>query len=243
MVDIHCHILPGVDDGPRTWEIAQEMCQMAAADGITHLVATPHANSEFDFDRAACQEALERLRELSGGEPELSLGCDFHYSYENLQDLLASPESYTINGGNYLLLELSDFSIPSNFGDRLLELGMAGLRPILTHPERNVLLQRRPETMLHWVAGGCLIQVTGNALTGRWGRAARNTVRWLLDRDAVHVVASDAHNTTSRPPQLSPACTLLAKWKGEERAQMLLEENPAAIVAGKAVPYFPALVG
>lgn len=242
MVDIHCHILPGVDDGAPTWEIAQEMCQIAAADGIRHLVATPHANFEFKFDRAAHQQTLDRLREVSGGVLELSLGCDFHFSYENLQDLFASPSTYTINGSNYLLLELSDFSIPANFDQQLYELISAGLRPILTHPERNMFLQQRPEMMLRWVANGCLMQLTGNALSGEWGRAAQKTARWLLDHDAAHVVASDAHNTTSRPPRLSPFRSLLTKWKGTERAQMLLDENPSAVVAGQELPYFPALV-
>lgn len=242
MVDIHCHILPGVDDGARNWELALEMCQMAAADGIRHVVATPHANFEYQYNRAAHQQALDHLRELSGGVPALSLGCDFHFSYENLQDLAASPADYTIGESKYLLIELSDYSIPASFDQRLFELISAGFRPILTHPERNALLQQRPAPMLQWVASGCLMQLTANALSGEWGRAAQKTARWLLDRDAAHVVASDAHNTTGRPPLLSPVRRLLTKWKGEERAEMLLEENPGAIVSGKDVPYFPALV-
>src|SRR6267378_2264227 len=107
--DIHCHILPEVDDGPKSWDAAQEMCRMAVTDGIMHIVATPHANNRYHYDRDYLSGLLEHLRGLVGDAPELSLGCDFHLSYENLQDVLASPERYVIGNTNYLLVELSNY--------------------------------------------------------------------------------------------------------------------------------------
>jgi len=106
MIDIHCHILPNVDDGPKSWEISQEMCRMAAEDGIEHIVATPHANERYKYDRQLLASELEYLKGLVGPAPKLSLGCDFHLSYENVQDVLITPERYTIEGSHYLLVEL-----------------------------------------------------------------------------------------------------------------------------------------
>src|SRR5262249_20936138 len=107
MVDIHCHLLPNVDDGPRSWDICLQMCEMAQADGIEHIVATPHANDEFRYDREALSRMLKELSQRVSGKLQLSLGCDFHLSYENLVEVLRNPSRYTISGTNYLLVELS----------------------------------------------------------------------------------------------------------------------------------------
>jgi len=106
MVDIHCHILPEVDDGARSWEMASEMCRLAVADGVDHIVATPHANHEYDYNREDLEQRLERLRNIAGGKPLLTLGCDFHFSYENIQDALQQPGRYTIGATRYLLVDL-----------------------------------------------------------------------------------------------------------------------------------------
>ena len=111
MVDIHSHILPAVDDGAKSWEIAVEMCRMASEDGIEHIVATPHANNQYQYDRRSYQDLLQQLRERVGASPALSLGCDFHLSYENMNSLAEEPEDFTIEKTPYLLVELSDFSI------------------------------------------------------------------------------------------------------------------------------------
>ena len=116
MIDIHCHILPEVDDGPKSWEVAVEMCRMAAADGITHTVATPHANHRYAYERTYLLELLDELRGRVGPTPEFSLGCDFHLSFENLERVLAEPHTYTIGDTNYLLIELSNYSIPAQLG-------------------------------------------------------------------------------------------------------------------------------
>lgn len=238
MIDLHCHILPGVDDGASTWEMAFAMCRMAAEDGIRHIVATPHANFEYPYDRAQHELLLEELRAGSAGVVELSLGCDFHLSYENLQELFASPATYTIGNTNYLLVELSDFAVPSSIDRVFTDLCDAGLHPIITHPERNPLLQNKPEMILRWVNQGCLTQLTANSLTGYWGRQATKTARYLLDNHAAHVVSTDAHNTGARSPVLSPAVKLLNKWVGEERAQQLVSGAPAAILRGATKIWF-----
>lgn len=239
MIDIHCHILPEVDDGPKSWDVAVEMCRLAAADGITHSVATPHSNDRYRYDRADLEERLERLQGLVGDSLTLGIGCDFHLSYDNLQKVLANPEKYTISGTRYLLVELSDFSIPIQIADCFLKLGDVGVTAIITHPERNAILRQSPQRVIEWVEFGCAVQVTANALTGFWGSRVEKVATWLLEHEAVHVLASDAHDTKYRTPVLSQARQVVAATYGNELANALVEDNPRAILAGKPLPYFP----
>ena len=239
MIDIHCHILPGLDDGPKTWEEAQEMALIARADGIEHIVATPHADDEYVFDRGLCAAALERLQGQVGQSLALTLGCDFHFSYDNVQDALTHPERYAIGQTPYLLLEFSDYGISPQTLDVLRSLRGAGLVPIITHPERNLLMQRSPGEVLRLVECGCPVQITASSLTGRWGESARRAALWLLEHDGVHVLASDAHSPRSRPPQLSPAREVAAEHVGGDVARALVDDNPRAILAGLPLPYFP----
>jgi protein-tyrosine phosphatase len=261
VIDIHCHLLPEVDDGPKSWEAAVEMCLMATADGITHSVATPHANDRYAYDRAHLSGLLNQLREklreeLQEGSGDglrdefrekppvdvplqLSLGCDFHLSFENLERVLEQPHTYTIGETNYLLIELSNFSVPTRLENCFFRLGDRGLIPILTHPERNPILQQTPQRILEWAEHGCLIQVTASALTGLWGERPEALARWLLDRSAVHILASDAHDTKRRVPNLSAARTVAEKLVGAEYAEALVEGNPGAIVKGIQIPFCP----
>ena len=237
--DIHSHILPEVDDGPKSWEIAIEMCRMAAADGITHMVATPHANDRYTYDRAYLQEILGQLQAKVGESPQLLLGCDFHLSYENLEKAIDRPHDYTIGDTNYLLVELSNFSVPIQVGECFTRLGDRGLTPILTHPERNPILQQSPQRVLEWAEQGCLVQVTASALTGLWGERPEIIARWLLDRSAVHFLSTDAHDARRRVPILSHGRDVAVKVVGAEYARALVEDNPGAVIAGQPIPFCP----
>jgi protein-tyrosine phosphatase len=237
--DIHSHILPEVDDGPKSWDVAVEMCRMAAADGIAHMVATPHANDRYTYDRAYLQEILGQLQLRIGASLQLSLGCDFHLSYENLERVLEKPQTYTIGETNYLLIELSNFSVPIQIADCFIRLGDRGLTPILTHPERNPILQQTPQRVLEWAEQGCLVQITASSLTGFWGERPEIIARWLLDRSAVHFLATDAHDTKRRVPILSEGRDVAAEIVGQEYADALVRGNPAAVIAGQPIPYSP----
>jgi len=239
MVDIHCHILPDIDDGPESWELTAEMCRVAAHDGITHIVATPHCNDEFLYDRDRYAEMLGELYDIAQGKLGFSLGCDFHFSDDNIRDALAHPRRYTIGESQYLLVEFSDYSIPPSVQQDLLSLFSRGMVPIVTHPERNPVLLRKPEMVLEMVEQGCLVQITANAVTGFWGNRSQKMVEWLLKREAVHVVASDAHDSRHRRPVLSEARAAIAALSGDEIADALVTHNPAAIVDGKSLPYQP----
>ncbi len=239
MIDIHSHILAEVDDGPKSWEVSREMCRLSAEDGIETIIATPHANERYFYDREYLGKTVEHLQGLVGDQPQIGLGCDFHLSYENIQDALKNPGRYTINQTNYLLVELSNFGVPPQIGDSLMRLGDIGLVPILTHPERNPILQRTPRRVLEWVEAGILVQVTASAFTGLWGEASRRSAHWLLEHDAVHILASDCHDTKRRLPGLSAGRDAVADIAGPDVADALVEANPRAVVANQPIPYFP----
>lgn len=241
MIDIHCHVLPEVDDGAKNWDIALQMCAMAWQDGIEHIVATPHANDEYYYDRKYFEEILQRLSAATGAKPALTLGCDFHFSFDNIQAALENAGIFTIGHTPYLLIEFSDYSLPPMIDENLGKLINIGLKPIITHPERNPMLQRTPERVLDWVRGGCAVQVTGNSLTGRWGQKASAMSKWLFEQQAVHFLASDAHSLESRPPILSAARNEARKLAGELVAEMLVTGNPKAVIDGEHLPYFPKL--
>jgi protein-tyrosine phosphatase len=231
VIDIHSHILPEVDDGPKSWETAEAMCRMAAQDGIDHMVATPHANDRYYYDRAYLSSLLEQLQQRVGPTPQLSLGCDFHLSYENTQAALKTPERWCIANTRYLLVEFNNFSIPQALDDWLAQMCSLDVIPILTHPERNPILQKSPERILQWVSAGCAVQVTASALTGAWGERSGQVARQLLKKRAVHFLATDAHDTVRRPPILSEGRKLVEKDFGLDYARALVEQNPAAVLS------------
>lgn len=239
MIDIHHHLLYGLDDGAKDIEASIAMVQMAIDDGITHIACTPHANSEYEFRPEENAARLERLRERADGRITLGLGCDFHLSYDNIEDSLAHPQKYTINGKKYLLVEFPDFGIPQNISASFYEMSVAGMVPIITHPERNLTLMQQPKKLAEWIRTGCLVQVTAGALLGRFGKGPQRVVRQLLDRRWVHVIATDAHNTTSRPPVMSEAYDYIADVLGPAEAARLCVRNPEAIFFGSPLAEQP----
>jgi protein-tyrosine phosphatase len=239
VIDIHSHILPEVDDGPKSWDVSVEMCRRAAADGITHMVATPHANERYSYDREYLQGVAARLQGQVGDVLKIGLGCDFHLSYENIQDAIAHPTRYVINDTRYLLVEFSNYGVPQSTSDSFHRLGDSGMTPIITHPERNPILRENLQRVVEWAEQGCVVQVTGSALTGFWGDRSQRAALWLLDRQAVHVLATDAHDLEKRVPILSTAREAVEQIYGEQIADALVEGNPRAIVENQPLPYFP----
>jgi protein-tyrosine phosphatase len=241
MVDLHCHILPGIDDGPEAMEESLAMAESAIADGITHVVATPHASNEYFFDCARVRELRDRLQAQIGGRLTLATGCDFHLNPENLEELQKDAPRFCINQLDYLLVEFNEFSIPPSMDQTLHELQLAGLRPVITHPERNRILRAHPDRLEKWVRLGCYVQVTGGSLTGGFGPGSqKDALRWIGE-GLIHFVASDAHNTRGRPLRLKPAFDVVAQQFGEEMARALFIENPLAAFEGRELPHVPEL--
>jgi protein-tyrosine phosphatase len=215
------------------------MARLAVDDGITHVVCTPHASARYPFDPVRARAAFDQLREAvasAGIRLILGLGCDFHLSYENVQDALGSPQRYTINHNEYLLVELPDFGLPPTLEETFYSLRLAGMTPILTHPERNPSLQQDTTRLAAWMRDGLLTQVTANSVTGHMGKKAERLAHRLLADRWVHFISTDAHNTSSRPPKMAEACELIARRYGSPYAQRLCTENPQAVFDGRPLP-------
>jgi protein-tyrosine phosphatase len=239
MVDLHCHILPGVDDGADSMEVSLAMAEMAVADGITHVVATPHSSDRFFFDFARVRRLRDELQAKIGDRLKIATGCDFHLNPENLDALRKNAPPYCINQLDYLLLEFNEISIPRGMDQTLHEIQLGGVRPIITHPERNSILRTHPERLRQWVRQGCFAQVTGGSLTGVFGPVAqRMAVEWIRE-GLIHFVASDAHNTRARPLRLQPAYDAVVDQFGEPIANALFLENPLAAFEGRELPHVP----
>jgi protein-tyrosine phosphatase len=235
LIDIHSHVLFGLDDGARTLEDSLAMVRMAAEHGTTDLVATPHANLQYRFEPERIAERIAEVRQASGGALRLYTGCDFHLNYENIQDAIDHPRKYTINQQSYLLVEFSELLIFKNTDEIFARLSDAGMTPVITHPERNGLLRQRVELIAKWVEQGARVQLTAQSLTGKFGRNAKDFSRELLNRRLVHVVASDGHDCERRPPRMDQARTWLRVEYGEELAEALCVTNPGAALSGEAM--------
>lgn len=232
MIDIHSHVLFGLDDGAPTLEDSLAMVRMASEHGTTDLVATPHSNLNYKFDPEQIAERIAQVREAAGGALRLYTGCDFHLSFDNIQDSIEHPRKYTINQQRYLLVEFSELLIFKNTEDIFARLRDAGMIPIVTHPERNGLLRQRIENIAKWVDQGARMQVTAQSLTGGFGRRAQEFSRELLDRRLVHVIASDGHDCERRPPVMDEAHAYLQKKYGDALAEALCITNPGAALQG-----------
>ncbi len=242
MFDIHHHLLPGLDDGSPDLQTSLAMARIAVEDGITHVACTPHASGQFAFRPEENARLLAELRDALAAESiplTIAPGCDFHLNYDNIQDAIANPRKYTLAGHGFLLVELPDFSFPPKLSDTYYQLRVAGMTPILTHPERNATLQRDESRLKDWVQAGMLIQVTAGSVTGDMGRVAQRMAEGLLERRWVHFLATDAHNTTRRPPRMSAARTVVAERYGESYATLLCETNPKAVFEGQRLPAQP----
>jgi protein-tyrosine phosphatase len=241
MVDIHCHILPSLDDGPDSPEISIGMADMAVEDGVTHIICTPHANDRWPYEPEVIRRRRDELQSHYEGRITFGIGCDFHLSFENLQSIREFPTRYTLNQKNYLLVEFADFSIPASLDQSLHELQLAGITPIITHPERNPLIRTNPERLFKWLRQGCVAQVTAQSIAGKFGRTAQEAAERWLDAGVFHFIASDAHNVSSRPLRLKQTYEHISRTYSEETARALMVENPLAAFEGRPLPFIPEL--
>lgn len=232
MVDIHSHILYGVDDGACDIAESLAMLRLAAGEGTTEMVATPHGNLSYTYSPELAAKLLANLRTMSGGVPSLHCGCELCLTAENLEAALATPSQYTIDGRGFLLLEIPG-GLPAETATRSVNaLLRADIRPIIAHPERTPLLQDRPAVIESWVKAGCLMQITASSVSGAFGRRAADSANTLLKRGLAHIAASDAHDCNRRPPLPGGIRENFTRKYGSRCADLLLEENPRAVLFG-----------
>lgn len=239
MIDLHCHILPGLDDGPRNMEESIRMCQIALRDGIRTIVATPHTlNGVYQNDRSTILKKIETLNsELRTQNPELSLkilpGSDIHLS-EATPEKVKQGDAMTIgDGGRYILVEFASHAIAFQAEKILFQLLTEGVIPIISHPERNLEIGTRPNRYYEMIKMGCLGQVTAMSLTGEFGPKVKQWAEKFLKHRLIHLIASDAHSSDGRPPILSSAVKLAAKIVGKEEAIRMTTDYPRAILEGR----------
>lgn len=237
MIDAHCHLLPSIDDGARDLATAIAMARMAVADGITTIACTPHIfPGVYDNTGPAIQAALSRLVSALGAEGiplHLVAGADVHIA-PGLIAGLADGRILTLGGSRYLLLELPNTRPPPRAEQTVFELIAADYQPILTHPERLSWIENEFDLIRRMVRCGAWIQVTAGSLRGVFGRRARYWSERLLDEGFVHIIATDAHDTSRRPPLLHEARHLAAARLGEGEATCLVETRPYAILSNAA---------
>ena len=244
MIDLHCHILPGVDDGAATEDESCMMARLAVDSGVTALAATPHCGVPGQFDNFVDEHFLARFGALKAMlEREhiplrLYTGMEVFVTEETPR-LLRQGRLLTLGGSRYLLVEFG-FDESLDFVERMLgELLEAGVVPVVAHPERYYFLQDEPRHLLRWADDGYILQLNKGSFFGMFGRHAAKTAHWCLDCGCLHLIGSDAHSPYRRTPRLNDVYDLVAEAVSPETAQLLLHDNPAAILTGDAV--YPAM--
>jgi protein-tyrosine phosphatase len=240
LIDLHCHILPGVDDGPASIEESLEMAKQAVADGIQTLVATPHTlNEVYHNPLQNIEDNVNRLRKAFRKNRiniNLCTGSEVRICTELKQKVIAKEVATLNNNGRYILVEFPVHVIPPGSKEELFQLTLHNITPILAHPERNLVFQHQPELLSDLTAMGCLIQLTAMSITGRFGQEAMECAHMLLKNRQSHVIATDAHSPDSRPPILSLAVEASARILGNlEEAHAMVNDRPQAILAGEPV--------
>lgn len=238
MIDLHNHLLPGIDDGAKKVEETLEFLRIARRDGVKVVVATPHMKpGVYDNRRETILERVALVREAAKGDDAeqvtLLPGAEVYFTAD-LAARARAKELMTVgDGGRYLLLELPYQQIPLQVDDTIFQLRLLGITPLMAHPERVAYYLEDIERVVASVRLGALTQVTGSSLTGRFGEKARDFAKALLRRNLIHVLASDAHDVRYRPPVLSEAVRAAALEVGETAARRMVEETPQAILDGK----------
>ncbi len=242
MIDIHCHILPNVDDGPESLDETLEMGRIALADGVTTIVATPHQRNGVHHNSA--DSILENVQTVasflkkSNIDLKLLPGADVHIEVDTGEKILQGEIMSINNTKRYFLLEFPAHAIPFNIDKLIFNLLLKNITPILTHPERILEVQENPNCIYELVSMGVLSQITAMSVTGDFGPRVRKCAQTLLKHNLAHIIASDAHSVDFRPPILSDAVRVVGRLLGEERAMEMVTTVPLQVIRGEPVQGF-----
>ena len=244
MIDLHCHLLPGIDDGAKDLATSLAMARIAAADGIRTTACTPHIYPGlFENDSAGIAAGIGHLRDALANEGiglRLVAGTDAHLTPELLPRLRAGTAP-TLAGGRYFLLEPPHHVAPPRLEETVFNLLAAGYIPVVTHPERLSWIEDHYEIFVELVKKGAWMQVTAGSLTGRFGAAAQYWGERMLDEGWVHILATDSHGVTRRPPLLAEGQRAAERWVGATEALHLVETRPQGILNNEEPDQLPAI--
>lgn len=233
MIDLHTHLLPGIDDGAKTLEVSLKMARIAVENGTTVMACTPHIYPGLYMNDSAGihreRDKLQLALDTFHIPLRLVVGADAHLVPELLEGL-QSGRVPTLNGSRYFLLEPSHHVAPPRFEDSVFQIMAAGYVPVITHPERLVWIEHHYETFVTLAKRGAWLQLTAGALVGKFGKGPRHWSERLLGDGVIHIVASDAHTASVRSPRMSDAVPLLEKIVGREETRRMLVERPQAIL-------------
>jgi protein-tyrosine phosphatase len=231
MIDIHCHILPDIDDGAQSVETSVEMMRIASDDGITHIVATPHYRYDNEPAFKDINDRTELLRKKAAEKQidiEILSGADIGLTYELIGGI-EQKKIPTLNRSRYFLIELPDL-IPPNIDNVFFTAELSGLVPIITHPERNYSFLTSPKKLEQFRGSGALVQLTAMSITGEFGSNLQKFSHMLLKKGHVDFIASDAHSTGIRKPVLSKVYNAVSRFLNEKEARRLIIDNPRAVI-------------
>lgn len=239
MIDLHIHILPNFDDGAASIEEFLNMCRIAKKDGIDTVVATPHTlNGVYNHNGdEIIQEVMElnSLLKKEGVEIEVIPGSDVRISPDLLEQI-KKGKALTVNDNQtYLMIEFPGYFVSPSVKGLLSELLRSGVIPIISHPERYLQVHENRAILSDMVMEGSLVQITAMSLTGEFGKGIRNCAEDLLEHGLVHIIASDAHNSTVRPPILSKAVEVAATIVGDENALNMVTSIPQTVIEGRRI--------
>ena len=233
MIDLHSHILPGIDDGAKDMRQSLDMLRVAIFDGIKTIVATPHVlgrmDSELNNKIVTAHKQLVQAAKDEGLQIEIRLGAEIYMSPE-WESAIEYPCCTFEGKGKYMLMEFAMNEVPYAYDTILRQIVDRGIVPIIAHPERNYQINRRMELAQYIIDTGAVLQINSGSVIGKFGRRVKKVAFAMMRNDMVYIVASDAHNPRSRPPMLSPACELIIKNFDEEYAENLTIYNPEFIL-------------
>ena len=240
MIDIHAHILPGMDDGAEDTQEMLEMAKLAVSSGVTAIVATPHVNFPGVYDNYYDETYMEAFRWTEEKLCEAGIPLQLYMGMEvfvtpDVPRLLEKGVLLTINGGRYLLVEFAFDEEPEYVQDMLRKIAECKVCPVIAHPERYDFLQDNPGLAYEWKKQGYVLQANKGSFTGRFGRRARRMAYYLLDNQLLSVVASDCHGCYQRTPYMLDAYEELSRNYPKEYLNKLFEENPKRICQNMAI--------
>lgn len=238
MIDIHCHIVPSIDDGAKDLEDALKMARIAYSEGIRKIVNTSHYHPSFEYKKGEklleSVNAFNTLLKLNNIDIEVFIGNELYYS-EDIIEIIETKEFYTLNNSKYVLIEFPPVRFPKNLIDIIYEIKIRGYIPILAHVERYNEIQENVNLIYECINEGALIQVNSASIIGKNGKEAKKVSEILLDNNMIHFIATDAHGSQMRRPVIKQAYDYIYDKYGTKIAEILFVENPSKVIINEDI--------